>query len=49
MSLEGAGEGQKPQVFTPWSPSISFVHLTDGLLNTVPVTLHCTYSTINHD
>jgi hypothetical protein len=45
----GAEGGQKPQFFTPWSPSISLVYLTNGLLNTVPVTLHSIYSTTHHD
>jgi hypothetical protein len=44
MSLRGEGEGQKPQLFTPWSPSISIVHITGGLLTTVPITLHSTHS-----
>jgi hypothetical protein len=42
---KGGGGGQKPQLFTPWSLSISFVPLTDGLPHTVPVTLHSTLST----
>lgn len=49
-SIKGVKRGgQKRQFFTPWFPSSCFVYLTNGLLNTVPVTLHSTYSTTQHD